>query len=270
MAIAERIWFARSRLSRSDLAIPVPLPYGAWFRAHGDLVGFNIAAYRFARHPYQEGEWKFLKRILQPGDAFIDVGENQGFFTILASRQVGKSGQVVAFEPAPRERTRLLRNLRLNRCTNVSVEPVAVGRESGEAEFHAFSRHQGSLSGLTSGGSDVVAPGTAFRVPVMALDDIYDRLSGSRLRAIKIDAEGAELDVLRGCARLLDLGPAVLCETEEQRTEPWGYKPVEILNLLHQRGYNWYHASADGTLVKAERGVVSAKDMIALPPDWVD
>ena len=247
----------------------MPLPYGAWFRAHGDLVGFNIASYRFARHPYQEGEWKFLRRILRPGDAFIDVGANQGFFTILASRQVGPTGVVVAFEPAPRERNRLLRNLRLNKCTNVNVEPAAVGRESGQAEFHVFTRHQGSLSGLTSGGADLLAPGTALQVPIVALDDIHERFAGRPLRAIKIDAEGGELDVLRGCARLLDDGPVVLCETAEQRTEPWGYSPIEILNLLSHRGYTWFCAAADGTLTAADSGVVAAKDMIALPPGWI-
>jgi FkbM family methyltransferase len=60
----------------------------------------------------------------------LDIGAHHGLYTLLASRRVGRRGMVVAFEPSPRERRRLAKHLRVNRCANVEVEACAVGDAS--------------------------------------------------------------------------------------------------------------------------------------------
>jgi FkbM family methyltransferase len=73
------------------------------------------------------------------GMTVLDVGAHNGFYTLLASKKVGPSGRVIAFEPSPRERQRLLSNLWINRCSNVIVEPVALAEEDSVATLFVVS-----------------------------------------------------------------------------------------------------------------------------------
>jgi FkbM family methyltransferase len=63
-----------------------------------------------------------VERFLKPNMTVLDIGTHHGFYSLLASYKVGATGQVIAFEPSPRERRRLLWHLRLNRKKNVLVE----------------------------------------------------------------------------------------------------------------------------------------------------
>lgn len=68
----------------------------------------------------------------KPGDTFLDVGANVGYFTLLASRAVGPGGSVHAFEPSPLLCQRLVADLRRNPfATNVTVHQVAVSDHRG-------------------------------------------------------------------------------------------------------------------------------------------
>ena len=65
----------------------------------------------------------------------LDIGAHHGFYTLLASRKVGKKGKVIAFEPSPRKRRKLIWHCRLNRTDNVWIESCALGSFDGEAEL---------------------------------------------------------------------------------------------------------------------------------------
>lgn len=262
---AARLWYLRSRTSWLNFPIPVRLPYGGWFLAYGDTVGVGVAGYRFAGHPYEEGEWKFLRRLLRPGDVIVDVGANQGFFTILASMCVGGAGIVYAFEPTVSERRKLLRNLRVNHCENVVVESVAVGATDGIGTLTSYGWHQGSFSSLRPAASDVVAPGARLAVPVVTLDGWAAGRSVEHVRALKIDVEGGELDVLRGARAFLEHRPIILCETQTQRTTQWGYAVEDLLAEVTAAGYIWFVIGRDGDLSLYELGSEVPQNMAAVP-----
>src|SRR4030095_11405574 len=80
---------------------------------------------------YELTEREFLKRLLRPGDVFVDIGANIGLFTILAGRYVGAEGAVYAFEPCAKTYERLLANVELNRLTNVSCYQAALSNHTG-------------------------------------------------------------------------------------------------------------------------------------------
>ena len=67
---------------------------------------------------YEADKQRLLQTLLREGDCFFDVGANVGFFTLLASALVGRSGRVVAFEPLPQNLAFLRRHLLLNRPHN--------------------------------------------------------------------------------------------------------------------------------------------------------
>jgi FkbM family methyltransferase len=134
---------------------------------------------------------RFLQSI-RPGETVLDVGAHVGYYALLAARRVGASGTVVAFEPDPRNGGFLARHAAVNGCGNVRIERAAVAGQAGTARFAA---------GSGSGTGHLAAAG-ALEVPVVTLDG-YCGEHGLAPAAIKIDVEGAELQVLRGGERTL-------------------------------------------------------------------
>jgi FkbM family methyltransferase len=127
------------------------------------------------------------------GATVFDVGANAGFFTLLASKLVGDSGRIYAFEPLPRNLDFLERHIRLNELANVHVEALAIAATSGEAHFR-IAQHA-SMGGLSEGGD--------LRVVTASLDDLIASGRATRPDFIKMDIEGAESDALRGANELL-------------------------------------------------------------------
>src|SRR5690606_21751529 len=72
---------------------------------------------------------------LRPGPVFFDVGANVGYYSLLASRKVGREGRVIAFEPLLDNVSHLYRHVRLNRLQNVEVLPVACSNRVGMTSF---------------------------------------------------------------------------------------------------------------------------------------
>src|SRR5215472_11186479 len=73
---------------------------------------------------FEPNEFAFLDQVLDPGMTFVDVGANDGYYTLFAARRVGSAGRVVAVEPSSRERVNLVRNVTRSRLGNVTVVPV--------------------------------------------------------------------------------------------------------------------------------------------------
>lgn len=142
---------------------------------------------------------------LEPGMIFWDVGAHIGFMSVLASRLVGPSGTVRAFEPAYENRERLTVNLHLNAAWNVVVESYALSASGGSAELY---RHKATLMRTL-----VSQRGEGEGEPVVCrtLDEVLVGAPPPHL--IKVDVEGLELEVLRGGVALLAVHhPKVLVE----------------------------------------------------------
>jgi FkbM family methyltransferase len=175
---------------------------------------------------------------LAPGDVFWDIGAHVGFFSILASNAVGDRGIVHAFEPIRHNRDRLHVALEQNGATNVVVHGVAIGERAGEAPI--FDRGS-SFTWSLAVESDSMAHVTQT-VPVLSLDDLTSDLGAPTL--LKIDAEGAELAVLRGGRRLFtEYRPRVILEASDPAALPevkrlladYSIEPLEEAHYLLTR-----------------------------------
>lgn len=236
-----------SRLKESVESIPVPvrLPFGAWWIARNDHVGRPIREGQF-----ENAEFSFVSKFLQPGMTVLDIGAHHGFYTLLAAKRVGPRGRVFAFEPSTRERKALLRHVRINRCKNVAVEGVAMGSERTDAELFVVQGAQTGCNSLRKPAADVAGSLSADQVHVERLDDWLAGKKINDVRFMKLDVEGGELDVLKG-AEMLFQGrprPVVLAEVQDVRTLPWGYHAKAILDHLTTRGYRWFRLLPDGSL----------------------
>ena len=80
---------------------------------------------------WEPSETSWFLRVVKPGDTFVDVGANAGYYTIIGSRLVGEKGKVYAFEPEPAMFALLEKNVRLNGLTNVVLERKALSNKQG-------------------------------------------------------------------------------------------------------------------------------------------
>jgi FkbM family methyltransferase len=128
---------------------------------------------------------------------------------------------VIAFEPSERERRRLKRHVRVNRCWNVTVEECALGDEVGEADLFVVEGWEDWCNSLRR--PTVKEQTKTIRVCVERLDDVLWRLEIDKVDFIKLDSEGAELSVLQGARELLRGAsrPVILAELQDVRTLPW-------------------------------------------------
>jgi len=149
---------------------------------------------------YERPVQQLFRQRLHAGAIAFDIGANAGFFSLLASKLVGPTGHVYAFEPFPRNVYYLERHVRLNDLANVTVEARAITATSGEAQFQAGPH--ASMGTLSDGGT--------LRVRTSSLDDLLADGRIPRPDFIKMDIEGAEGEALRGAATLLSSGPLTI------------------------------------------------------------
>lgn len=227
------------------------LPGGAWLLYYittgtsgpirdgvGKGLRFNpyrsSGAYLSGRNelPVQETLAEHLKR----GDVFYDIGANVGFFSIIASRLVGADGAVYAFEPLPINVACLRRNVRANNLSNITVIPKAVAATSGPVEIH-LTAHPGGAT-LVSAGYPTDAYATT-RVESAFIDELLDYNQIAPPDVVKIDVEGAEVDVLRGMARALEkYHPVVIYEIDDTDPERLAHKRETCAGILQGFGYS--------------------------------
>ncbi len=194
-----------------------------------DLIQYSV----MVTGEWEPEETEVMRRQVGPGDVVYDVGANVGYFTLLASRLVGPTGRVVAFEPNPTTLSRLRHHLALNDATNVTVVPVGLADRDGEAEFH-------SVAGANSGASSLRAldDSTVSRIELARLDRLVDELGLRLPDFVKLDIEGAELVALRGMATTLQHAPRVqlLVEITDKFLRQTSGSEAELLEFLDTVG----------------------------------
>ncbi|MEV7865305.1 FkbM family methyltransferase [Streptomyces sp. NPDC088124] len=202
------------------------------------------------RYLYIFGIWephitRWLQSRLKPGDAFVDVGANIGYYSVLASGLVGSTGRVVAIEASPTFHERVVRHIRLNDCRNVRAVNAAVSDSRRAVTFVlASSANMGANSIVPYDGPAE----SSFETEAVPLTELLEPDDISRARVIKIDVEGAEGAVVRGMAPLLDrLRPDVeiAVEVAPGRMAQLGDSVEELLTTMRDHGFHTYRIDND-------------------------
>ncbi|RII27771.1 MAG: hypothetical protein CXR31_05970 [Geobacter sp.] len=163
---------------------------------------------------------------LKQGDVFFDIGANVGYYTLLASRQVGREGKVFAFEPVVRNLAYLYRHLLLNGANNVTVIAAAC---SESLSLALFSSGENFATGHIDGSA--VTQENTFLVPTLSVDAVVKK-TGVSPNAMKIDVEGAELSVLKGAKNTIaSARPEIFLSTHSASLR------TDCLAYLEEAGY---------------------------------
>ncbi|HXH20996.1 MAG TPA: FkbM family methyltransferase, partial [Dehalococcoidia bacterium] len=149
-----------------------------------------------------------LQRRLMPGTTFVDVGAHLGHYVLLAARAVGRSGRVIALEPAPHTYRLLRESVRANKLRHVTVLPVAAGSRHGRRAFHLAD--WSLCQGFYEHPYPFARPLRPTEVDVRPLDEVVP----GPVDAVKVDVEGAELEVLEGMRRILAENPTLTLVVE--------------------------------------------------------
>lgn len=132
----------------------------------------------------------FLAAALKPGDVFIDVGANIGYFTLLAAGKVGPAGKVHAIEASPGTYELLMANLRRNGVGNVTAVNMAVADKECHVEIKAIDKRNIGANAVRVTATPDAHSVVGRPLPAIVGADL------DRARFIKIDVEGSEHLVL--------------------------------------------------------------------------
>lgn len=206
----------------------------------------------------EPGTGDVLRRLVQPGMVVADVGANIGLLTLIMAWAAGPGGKVIAFEPEAIPRANLEKMRHLNGLSWVEVRDQAVGAQAGQLTFH--------VSDIIGHSSLYALPETEgsreIQVEVVRLDDVAP---AKRMDVVKIDVEGAELDVLAGMSGLIaknkDL--AIVAEFGPEHLTRVGQTPVQWFKAFADAGFKPYiideaTGAAEPTNAKTAAKVVSA------------
>src|SRR6267143_7173741 len=228
---------ATVRLTRWYLQVLLP----AKWRGIGKLV--------FAFRECYEPELEYLRSLLSPGATFVDVGANLGIYTLVASRIVGHSGRVIAFEPSVQSFPLLQKNITLNSLTNVSAFPVALSAKAGRIRLY----HAPCCPSGNSFGHHPSFHGSFETVDTESLDDALHRIPAARVDVIKMDVQGAEELVLRGARKVVaSMRPVIIFEIWPEGADLLGLSPFGVWNLLERMGYKFFTVSSASTTTRIE------------------
>ena len=183
-----------------------------------------------AKNRDHKTEIKELGKVLKHGDIAIDIGANKGSFTHSLSRFVGKTGTVFAFEPQ-----KVLFNYLKDMCrSNVVVKSTPLSNKRKSAEF--FIPANGDSPGATLVKGDHIPNGwIPVKVSTDSLDSILKDIK-KPIKAIKIDVEGHELEVLKGANCILEKNkPLIVVECEQRHLI--GRKIEEVFEWIISMGY---------------------------------
>ena len=172
---------------------------------------------------------------LRPGSVFFDVGANVGFLTVLGARLVGREGKVYAFEPVATNADYVRRNCRVNGFSHVQVHEMAVSNHCGPGQLNLAAYSGGAA--LASADAPPDPAGTQL-VELVTIDVTVERDGFAPPHLIKIDVEGAELEVLQGMAATAARHrPVVIVEVDAGEPEPLRRKQADCEQWLRQHGY---------------------------------
>jgi FkbM family methyltransferase len=215
----------------------------------------------FLFREHYEPELALLERFLLPGAVFVDVGANTGVYTFTASRLVGETGRVLAFEPGAASFAALEKSKALNGTGNVVLVRKALGDRDGAARLY---HHLAQANSFSIAPPDANAQLDSEPAEVTTLSRAFAEHGLSRLDFIKLDIDGAEELVLRPARDLLaQYRPVVLFEPHPDGTRRLGLDPDGAARLLCELGYELYGLAA-GQLVPVAETSNPAR-VIALP-----
>ena len=189
--------------------------------------------------PYEEFAIKLMRKFLNPGDTFLDIGAGIGYHTVICSKIVGENGMVIAFEPDPDYFKFLQDNVSQNRCLNVLAYQKAVSNKTGKTRLYRYEKIGRNRLEEVNGYLAGFKMRDTVEIDIVKLDEFYF-LSDKKINLIKMDIEGSEYLALSGMTSLIKRNPEIKIIVEMP-----DYKNLEFIRLLKKLKFEIYEINTD-------------------------
>ncbi len=225
---------------------------------------FGRALYRNKFFPLKSSPSYIISTVLEKGDQFMDIGAEEGHMMALSSVAVGKQGRVYAFEPRQIAVDHLKVMISDYGLNNVTLYQSLLGTTIGEVEMFENFENPSSSSLYSEWGG-----GQSRIYPMTTLDAWAEKNQVIKTDLIKMDVEGAEMQVLQGGKTFLkEAQPILILEIRDQeiRLQKFGYDVNDILKFLRSVGYNHFfslRSTGLATIEKRSDLLDSDHDMLA-------
>jgi FkbM family methyltransferase len=207
-------------------------------RVSGFEVRLPTRYHKYFKPDYEQENIRFLNETLKKGMTVIDVGAHIGLLTTIMAQKVGTSGRVYSFEPTPSTFRLLQKTIEINDLASV-VMPFqkAVSDTRGTTTFYItdiVAHNSNSLANnKRTQGND-----HGIEVDLISIGNLVQDFQIPRVDFIKIDAEGAELAVLKGAAVVIDAHkPKMLLALHPEAIRNFGDSLAEIWDFVKSKGY---------------------------------
>jgi FkbM family methyltransferase len=223
--------------------------HGFWMEVRPSYLGDLTAA--FGR-PEERGVAEVIG-MLNSGSVFVDVGAHIGRYSLLAAKTIGLTGSVIAIEPDQDNFDLLCSNHARN---YLSAQTFRVAAGDSEGSVSLLSGSDSMTKTMVPDWFRIANPHhrqTSAQVetmPMVCLDSLLDALEVRTVDLLKIDVEGAELQVLDGTFQSLLEGRirAVVCEVHQPAV-----KLSDVIVRLERFGLSLVNVDHGEVLAKLER-----------------
>ncbi len=239
-----RYWLKRT--SSSDYYILKDIDQDITMRVDASKV-MGAAFYWIGFHEFKE--WRYLQRFLKPDMVFLDVGANQGEYTLFAAKRLTK-GTVIAFEPVDEIYEQLHRNIALNHFTNIKTLKLGLSDTVGVLPIYEMQSTDANHEGLATLFQSELRGKVIQQIKLDTLDNVALQLNLQRLDFIKVDIEGAELTMLKGATGTISrFRPQVMVEMNDDTFKAAGYSKTQVIEFFEKLHYKAHAINKQGALV---------------------
>jgi FkbM family methyltransferase len=221
---------------------------GLPWAVNGETVRIDPRVRHLVPHETESALHAFVQSLLEPGDVVLDVGAFAGIHAIMAARKVGSGGRVIAFEPTAAVATLARRHFVWNGVADrVRLVQAAVGERAGRVTFHEYDRpYVNSIAPA----ADEAGQRSTTEVDVVTIDGVC-RAESIVPRLIRIDVQGAELQVLRGARETIRRAGPRLVLVVEMHPQCWpafGTTEDDMRAAIRELGLDARPLTPDGPL----------------------
>ncbi len=204
-------------------------------------MGANIAAGVYEPHVTAA-----IRRVLRPGDTFVDLGVNVGYFSLMAATLVGREGRVIGFEARPDNVTLANLSARENGFENVTISNLAVAEKKKTLKMSA--PEHTSLSVVVDSSRQDCQAGFV-EIQAVAVDEVLGGLAD--IDVVKMDIDGGELQAVQGMrATLRRCQPILFFEFSPFTLQEYGQsKPEELITEIQSLGYQIFALTEHSALI---------------------
>lgn len=215
-----------------------------------NISGFSLRLptryYKYFKQDYELNNINFLNNQLEKGMTVIDIGAHIGLLSTIIAQKVGASGRVFSFEPTPSTFQLLQKTIAINGNQKI-ITPFnkAVSDKSGTTTFYITDKPAHNSNSLANTKRENVKE-FGIDVKLVSVDDFASENKLSKIDLIKIDAEGAELSVLKGAEKIITaFRPKILLALHPLSIISFGDSLPEIWDFVTGKGYKVYYLNQE-------------------------